>query len=113
MRVGLQVRGHITLGKDIRFRQVRGGSWLFIYGLAGQLKINKIILDTLVIWDLREVEVERRVKSVSEPWVFSDRLRLQRQVSWPLPLIHDLVNKIHSVHCALSFQSDIPGPHLP
>lgn len=71
MRAGLQVGGHITLGKDIRFRQVRGGCGLFICGLAGQLNIQKIILDALVIWDLREIEVKGRVKSVAEPWVFS------------------------------------------
>lgn len=71
MRAGLQVGGHIALGKDIRFRQVRGGCGLFVHRLAGQLKVKKIILDALVVWDLGEVEVKGGVKSVSEPWVFS------------------------------------------
>jgi len=112
MRACLQVGGHIALGKDIRFRQISGGCWLFVHRLTGQLKVQKIILDPLVVWDLREVEVKGRVKSVSEPMVFSYWLRLQRQVTWPLALIHYLVNEIHRVHCALGFQSDVPCTHL-
>jgi len=103
MRAGLQVGGNIALGKDIRFRQVRGGYWLFVHRLTGQLKVQKIILDPLVVWDLREVKVEGRFKSIYEPRVFSYWLRLQRQVTWPLALIHYLVNEIHRVNCALSF----------
>ena len=35
-------------------RDPRAGS----AGLTGQLEIHEVILDPLVVWDLREVEVE-------------------------------------------------------